>query len=53
MALDGLVWRFRYPADPLIAAIAAGGLAASLAVVSRGIQGTLKTRGGIDVRRSI
>lgn len=25
-ALDGLVWRFRYPADPAIAVVAAGGL---------------------------
>ena len=29
-ALDGLVWRFRYPADPAIAVVAAGGLAAPL-----------------------
>jgi hypothetical protein len=28
-ALDGLVWRFRYPADPLIAVVAAGGLTAA------------------------
>jgi hypothetical protein len=25
-ALDGLVWRFRYPADPAIAVVVAGGL---------------------------
>ena len=25
-AFDGLVWRFRYPADPAIAVVAAGGL---------------------------
>jgi hypothetical protein len=31
-ALDGLVWRFRYPADPAIAVVAAGGLAAPLAL---------------------
>jgi hypothetical protein len=32
-ALDGLVWRFRYPADPLIAVVAAGGLTASATLV--------------------
>jgi hypothetical protein len=32
-ALDGLVWRFRYPADPAIAVVAAGGLAAPLELV--------------------
>jgi len=32
-ALDGLVWRFRYPADPAIAVVAAGGLFAPLALV--------------------
>jgi len=31
-ALDGLVWRFRYPADPLIAVVAAGGLTAPIAL---------------------
>ncbi|MFN8636375.1 MAG: hypothetical protein U0893_21200 [Chloroflexota bacterium] len=31
-ALDGLVWRFRYPADPAIAVVAAGGLAAPVAL---------------------
>jgi hypothetical protein len=31
-ALDGLVWRFRYPADPAIAVVAAGGLFAPLAL---------------------
>ena len=35
-ALDGLVWRFRYPADPLIAVVAAGGLAALLALAGAG-----------------
>lgn len=39
-ALDGLVWRFRYPADPLIAVVAAGGLIAPIAVVG----GRLLTR---------
>ena len=29
-ALDGLVWRFRYPADPAISVVAAGGLAIPL-----------------------
>jgi hypothetical protein len=29
-ALDGLVWRFRYPADPAISVVAAGGLAVPL-----------------------
>jgi hypothetical protein len=29
-ALDGLVWRFRYPADPAISVVAAGGLAMPL-----------------------
>jgi 4-amino-4-deoxy-L-arabinose transferase-like glycosyltransferase len=32
-ALDGLVWRFRYPADPLIAVVAAGGLTSSATLV--------------------
>jgi hypothetical protein len=32
--LDGLVWRFRYPADPLIAAVAAGGVEAPLALLA-------------------
>jgi hypothetical protein len=31
-ALDGLVWRFRYPVDPAIAVVAAGGLFAPLAL---------------------
>jgi len=29
-ALDGLVWRFRYPADPALFVVAAGGIAAPL-----------------------
>ena len=33
-AFDGLVWRFRYPADPLIAVVAAGGVAAPLVLAS-------------------
>jgi hypothetical protein len=32
-ALDGLVWRFRYPADPAIAVVAAGGLAVPLVLI--------------------
>lgn len=32
-ALDGLVWRFRYPVDPAIAVVAAGGLAMPLELV--------------------
>jgi 4-amino-4-deoxy-L-arabinose transferase-like glycosyltransferase len=40
-ALDGLVWRFRYPADPAIAVVAAGGLAALLEL------------GGLALRRII
>jgi len=32
-ALDGLVWRFRYPADPAIAVVAAGGLAVPLVLL--------------------
>ncbi len=35
-ALDGLVWRFRYPADPLIAVVAAGGLVGLLALAVEG-----------------
>jgi 4-amino-4-deoxy-L-arabinose transferase-like glycosyltransferase len=31
-ALDGLVWRFRYPADPAIAVVVAGGLFGPLAL---------------------
>ena len=34
-ALDGLVWRFRYPADPAIAVVAAGGLFGPLALAWR------------------
>jgi hypothetical protein len=37
-ALDGLVWRFRYPADPAIAVIVAGGLAAAIGSVWARVQ---------------
>jgi hypothetical protein len=48
-ALDGLVWRFRYPADPAISVVAAGGLAvplelAGLAIV-RLVRGRARVRG--------
>ena len=33
-AFDGLVWRFRYPVDPLIAVVAAGGISAPLALAA-------------------
>lgn len=35
-ALDGPVPRFRYPVDPLIAVVAAGGVVATLAIAARG-----------------
>ena len=38
-ALDGLVWRFRYPADPAIAVVAAGGLFAPLALAWTALAG--------------
>ncbi|MFN8521715.1 MAG: hypothetical protein U0821_01240 [Chloroflexota bacterium] len=37
-AFDGLVWRFRYPVDPAIAVVAAGGISACLTVVASGIR---------------
>ncbi len=35
-ALDGLVWRFRYPADPLIAVVASGGASAPIMLALAG-----------------
>ena len=46
-ALDGLVWRFRYPVDPAIAVVAAGGLAGSLELAGltlRRLAGTARRR---------
>ncbi len=37
-ALDGLVWRFRYPADPAIAVLVAAGLVAPLALAWAGLR---------------
>jgi hypothetical protein len=44
-ALDGLVWRFRYPADPAIAVVAAGGLFAPLALAWSALAGYRRRRG--------
>lgn len=45
-ALDGPVWRFRYPADPAIAIVAAGGLAVPLALAWAAISSYRLSRGG-------
>jgi len=37
-ALDGLVWRFRYPADPLIAVVASGGVSAPIMLALAGLR---------------
>jgi hypothetical protein len=44
-ALDGLVWRFRYPADPAIAVVAAGGLVVPL-VLARALLARHRTKKG-------
>lgn len=46
-ALDGPVWRFRYPADPLIAVVAAGGLAGPLALAVTGARRLASKRPGL------
>ncbi len=45
-ALDGLVWRFRYPADPAIAVVVAGGLFAPLALAWTALSGYRLGRNG-------
>ena len=45
-ALDGLVWRFRYPADPAIAVVVAGGLFGPLALAWTALAGYRLRRAG-------
>jgi hypothetical protein len=45
-ALDGLVWRFRYPADPAIAVVAAGGLVVPLAFAGSRLTRLARRSGG-------
>jgi Dolichyl-phosphate-mannose-protein mannosyltransferase len=47
-AFDGLVWRFRYPADPSIAVVAAGGLAVPLSLGWALVQSRLAGRRHAD-----
>ena len=52
-ALDGLVWRFRYPADPAIAVVVAGGLFAPLALAWSALSRYRQGRGERERRRPV